>query len=77
MTLLTDIFTFPWIKILFQDHLINLGDFNAKDNKNIQFLYQVNKKPKPFKAYIKEIKSFGKDAGEVFVMTDGYHEVNG
>ena len=25
---------------------------------------------------MKEIKSFGKDANELFVMTDGYHEVN-
>jgi hypothetical protein len=37
----------------------------------------VNKKPRPFKAYIKEIRTFGRDAGEVFIMTDGFNEVNG
>jgi hypothetical protein len=33
-------------------------------------------KSKPFKAYVKEIKSFGKDAGELFLLTDGFHEVS-
>jgi hypothetical protein len=59
--------------------LHNLGDFQAKDAKNIEFKYQVNKKPRPFKAYVKEISSFGtavKDMGEMIVMTDGYNEVN-
>ena len=26
MTLLTEIFTFPWIKIFFQEHLHSLGE---------------------------------------------------
>ena len=53
MTLLTDIFTFPWIKILFQDHLHSLGEASSKDSADYEFSYQANKKPKPFKAYVK------------------------
>ena len=77
MTQLVDIFTFPWIKILFQDYLHNLGNNHVKD-KQIEFNYQVNKKPKPFKAYIKEVGGFGlgADSSEVLIITDGFNEVS-
>ena len=64
MTSLNDFFTFPWIKILFQEHLINLDDPDAKINYHKSF-------QRPFRCFVKEVY----DGGNFLVLTDGFNEV--
>ena len=62
MTALNDFFTYPWIKILLQEHLYTLEDpTNANRTKDFQ---------RPFRAYVKEV--YG---GDRMVITDGFSEV--
>lgn len=63
MTALSDFFTFPWIKILLQEHLYTLDDpLKANKTKDYQ---------RPFRAYIKEIY----EGGNMMIITDGFNEV--
>lgn len=62
MTALHEFFTFPWIKILFQDYLYQLDLPKQTDEPNIL---------KSFRAYVKDAY----DGGSFLLLNDGFNEV--
>jgi len=62
MTALNEFFSFPWIKILFQDYLYHLD--LPKETDEPVFV-------KSFRAYVREVY----DGGSFLLLNDGFNEV--